>query len=347
MGVFAVATREEKAHDSVFPADLAKVVQSGVSIELRAVRGDELVPRHCPGVQCAAQVAARCNILRPQIQCGTLLRDTPGPQPIDEHPESIVDGCRLVDALQLNRHGSSVPRPGADALRSVADPTTLNEEHRRTDMSEQPPRHRVIDPSILYTGTPVMLIGTCNPDGSANLAPASSYWALEKIMVIGLEAEGQSIDNVVATEQLTVNFPPPSLWRAVEAIADTTGRDPVPAPKAAQYRHVSDKFRAAGLTPVASELVAPPRVAECDLQVEAAVRRVTSGVGPYHIVEAEAIRVHAAEGIIVPGTEHIDPRTWRPTIYSFRHYFDLGDEQGHRPGSDVAGHRPPSQAQQQ
>ena len=31
-----------------------------------------------------------------------------------------------------------------------------------------------IEPAILYFGTPVVLIGTCNEDGSYNLAPMSS-----------------------------------------------------------------------------------------------------------------------------------------------------------------------------
>ena len=34
----------------------------------------------------------------------------------------------------------------------------------------------IIEPAILYFGTPVVLIGTCNEDGSCNLAPMSSAW---------------------------------------------------------------------------------------------------------------------------------------------------------------------------
>ena len=194
-----------------------------------------------------------------------------------------------------------------------------------------------IRPSILYVGTPVMLIASQNPDGTANLAAASSYWALGQMLVIGLEDGGQTIDNVLARPELTVNFPQPELWEAVEAIGDTTGKNPVPAAKTPRYRHVADKFAAAGLTPQNSETVNPPRVAQCALQLEAIARRITPGLGDYHLVEAEVTRVHAAPEIVVPGTEYIDPRTWRPMIYSFRHYFGLGTEHGHRPTSDIAG----------
>ena len=204
-------------------------------------------------------------------------------------------------------------------------------------MTDARPDHLVIRPAILYTGTPVMLIASRNPDGTDNLAAASSYWALGPMLVIGLEGGGQTIDNVLATGELTVSFPQPSLWRAVEAIGDTTGKDPVPEGKRPRYRHVADKFAAAGLTPQPSEAVAPPRVAECALQLEAVVRRATPGVGDYHMVEAEVVRVHAAPEIVVPGTDHIDPRAWQPTIYSFRHYFGLGAEHGFRPTSDVVG----------
>jgi len=199
------------------------------------------------------------------------------------------------------------------------------------------PSHLTIHPSTLYVGTPAMLLGSRGSDGTDNLAPASSYWALGSMLVIGLEDGGRTIENVVARPELTVNFPQPELWRAIEAIGDATGRDPVPAGKTPRYRHVADKFAAAGLTPQASEVVAPPRVAECALQLEAVVRRITPGLEDYSIVEAEVVRVHAAPEIVLDGTEVVDPRAWRPTIYAFRHYFGLGAEHGHRPSSDLAG----------
>ena len=97
------------------------------------------------------------------------------------------------------------------------------------------PRHVTIHPSVLYVGTPVILVGTQNPDGSANLAPASSYWALGQMLALGLEADGQSVANVLERPELTVSFPSPELWRSVEALGDVTGRSPVPDGKAARF----------------------------------------------------------------------------------------------------------------
>jgi flavin reductase (DIM6/NTAB) family NADH-FMN oxidoreductase RutF len=191
--------------------------------------------------------------------------------------------------------------------------------------------HVVVRPRVLYVGTPVLLLATENPDGSCNLAPASSYWALGQLICLGIEAGGQTLDNLLARPGFTVSFPSPHLWRAVERIADVTGRSPVPAAKADRYRHEPDKFALAGLTAQASDLVVPPRVAECDLQFEAEVRRATPGLGDYHLVEAEVLRVHARPTILTADGEHIDPAAWQPTIFNFRHYYALGEAHGRRP----------------
>ncbi len=189
--------------------------------------------------------------------------------------------------------------------------------------------HRVIDPSVLYVGTPVYLVGTRNHDGSPNLAPASSHFALGRMIVLGLEEGGQSLDNVRRHPELTVNFPSAEQWVHVERLAGVTGKDPVPAEKAAQYTFEPRKFERAGLTCAAAELVDAPRAAEAPLQLEARVRRVTPGIqGVYGIVEAEVVRVHAARGITVEGTDHLDPATWNPLIYSYRHFYGKGPEVG-------------------
>jgi flavin reductase (DIM6/NTAB) family NADH-FMN oxidoreductase RutF len=148
--------------------------------------------------------------------------------------------------------------------------------------------------------------------------------------VLGLGAAGQSAGNLAERPDLVVNLPDPALWRAVERLAPLTGRDPVPAHKADRFRYEPAKFAAAGLTPVPAELVRPPRVAECPLQLEARAARVRPAAdGSFVVVEADVLRVHAAADVVVPGTDHVDPARWQPLIYNFRHYFGLGAELGH------------------
>lgn len=211
------------------------------------------------------------------------------------------------------------------------------------DDGPRAPAHRVIDPSVLYVGTPAYLVVTRSGGGQVNLAPASSHYALGRMLVLGLEHEGQSLANLHEFGELTVNFPSSDLWPHVERLAGVTGRNPVPAAKAGSYQYVADKFAHAGLHSEPSELVGPPRVRECPLQFEGIVRRITSALGAkgsddggFSMVEVEVVRVHAAPELIVDGTNHIDPRAWHPLIYSFRHFFERGAELGWTRKSGVA-----------
>ena len=113
--------------------------------------------------------------------------------------------------------------------------------------------HATIDPKILYFGTPVVLLSTENDDGTANLAPMSSAWALGHVVVLGMGASSQTAHNLAARPDVVINLPGPGLWDAVERLAPTTGRTPVPEAKKGVFRHEADKFGVAGLTPVPSE----------------------------------------------------------------------------------------------
>ncbi|UBU08730.1 flavin reductase family protein [Nonomuraea gerenzanensis] len=190
--------------------------------------------------------------------------------------------------------------------------------------------HVTIEPSILYFGTPVVLLTTENPDGTFNLAPMSSAWALDRVIVLGLGEEGQSARNLAERPELVINLPAPHQWEAVERLAPLTGRFPVPDTKHAGCRFEPDKFGAAGLRPEPSDGVRPPRVAECPLQFEARAQRVRRDASAsFVIVEALVTAVHADPRLVVPGTQHVDPAAWSPLIYNFRHYFGLGPQLGH------------------
>lgn len=190
--------------------------------------------------------------------------------------------------------------------------------------------HVAVRPKILYFGTPVLLISTENEDGSFNLAPISSGWALGTSLMLGLGYGSKSFENLKRTGECVVNLPPPELWPAVEKLAPLTGKNPVPPYKAETFRYERDKFAAAGLTPIQSEQVRPPRVLECPLQLEGRVRSMQPLGGPQGsagALEVEVLQVWAHPGIVL-GPHHIDPAAWSPLIYNFRHYFGLGPELG-------------------
>jgi flavin reductase (DIM6/NTAB) family NADH-FMN oxidoreductase RutF len=191
--------------------------------------------------------------------------------------------------------------------------------------------HLTIEPSILYFGTPVALISTLNEDGTANLAAMSSCWALGYSVVLGLGCGGKTLANMQRHGECVISLPSPELWANVERLAPLTGADPVPASKQDTFRFEPDKFGAAGLTPVASELVQPPRVAECPLQLEAEVSAIHAPKGAdrsFAMVETHVLRVHAAASIVHPGTHHVDTAAWSPLLYVFRHYIGGGDDLG-------------------
>ncbi|HEY1684532.1 MAG TPA: flavin reductase family protein [Tepidisphaeraceae bacterium] len=194
--------------------------------------------------------------------------------------------------------------------------------------------HKTIEPSILYFGTPVVLVSTISAAGATNLTPLSSAWALGWTLVLGFEETTKGIANLKQTHQCVVNVPSPDLWQHVERLAPLTGNDPVPPHKASKFRYCSDKFAAAGLTPVPAECVKPPRVLECPIQFEAQLENVHPLADPgkhYPValaaVEVRVLRVHVDEKLI-KGDHHIDPARWSPLIYNFRHYFGLGAELG-------------------
>lgn len=113
----------------------------------------------------------------------------------------------------------------------------------------------------------------------------------------------------------------------MERLAPLTGMNPVPPYKRHLFRYEKDKFGVSGFTPIPSQVVAPPRVAECRLQIESRVCQVYPLGDATWIVVVEAVRVHAHRDIVA-GPNHVDPRAWRPLIYNFRHYFELGRELG-------------------
>ncbi len=190
---------------------------------------------------------------------------------------------------------------------------------------------RIIEPKILYFGTPVALVSSLNEDGSTNLAPMSSFWALGWTLMLGVLDETKTAENLARHSECVVNLPAPEMWPNVEKLAPLTGKNPVPKLKMKQFRFETDKFKAAGLTPMPSELVKPARCRECPVQMEARVTRLhrmdgekLKQLGGGVAAEVEIVRVHVAEEFI-SGESYIDPAKWSPLIYNFRHYFRLAE----------------------
>jgi flavin reductase (DIM6/NTAB) family NADH-FMN oxidoreductase RutF len=197
--------------------------------------------------------------------------------------------------------------------------------------------HINVEPSILYFGTPVVLLSSLNDDGSPNIAPMSSVWWLGWNCMLGLGAKGHTAENLLREKECVLNLPSAAMVQSVNKLARLTGSDPVPPHKQAMgYRYEKNKLAIAGLTATPSELVSPPRIDECPVQLEA-VLETTHPFGsrpdkpPTALAfEMRVVRAHIDESILVPGkTDHVDPDKWRPLLMSFCQFYGLGKRAGH------------------
>jgi flavin reductase (DIM6/NTAB) family NADH-FMN oxidoreductase RutF len=109
----------------------------------------------------------------------------------------------------------------------------------------------------------------------------------------------------------------PRLVKSVDRRALTTATNPVPGTKLRRgYRFERDKFELAGLTPMASETIAAPRVLECAVQLGAKVAAAINGLAEnddtvrrrIDILEARIQRVFLNESILMDGEpDQADP----------------------------------------
>lgn len=193
--------------------------------------------------------------------------------------------------------------------------------------------HRTIEPAILYFGTPVALVSSLNEDGSPNVAPMSSAWWLGWSCLLGFGARSQTPANILRTGECVLNLPSVDEVAAVDRLARLTGSNPVPPHKVAMgYRFEPDKLGVAGLTPEESAVVAPPRIRECPVQLEAVLENAhpiaasdPDRKGNLIALEVRIVRVHVEERLLLPGHENrIDPDAWRPLLMSFCQFYGLG-----------------------
>jgi flavin reductase (DIM6/NTAB) family NADH-FMN oxidoreductase RutF len=183
----------------------------------------------------------------------------------------------------------------------------------------------------MYFGTPVVLITTCNEDGTANLAPMSSAWWLKSSCMLGLSTRGKTFDNLERERECVLNLPSSEMVSAVDRLALTTGKYPVPEYKQQiGVQYVPDKFGRARLTPIESQSVRPPRVAECPVQLEAVVENIQnfeSSDSYLASIEVRVVRSYFHEEILNQEKRHyVDTDKWKPLIMSFCEFYGVGNK---------------------
>ena len=195
--------------------------------------------------------------------------------------------------------------------------------------------HITSQPSILYFGTPVVLISTKNENDTDNLAPMSSIFWLGWRCMIGLAAASKTTQNLLRDKQCVLNLPSVDQAHAVNLLAKTTGSNPVPEGKLLKgHRYVQDKFGIAGFKKQSSQTVEPPRVKECPVQMEAvveAIHKLAEGdpeqQGRIITFELRIQKIYIEEDILMDDNPNrVDPDKWKPLIMSFQQFYTLGDK---------------------
>ena len=193
--------------------------------------------------------------------------------------------------------------------------------------------HRTSEPSILYFGTPVVLITSENDNGSYNLAPISSAFWLGWRCIIGIGSNTQTATNLIKKRECVLNLPSINEVDVVNNLALLTGQNPVPPRKKLKgYRYEPKKFEVAGVTPMKSDVVSVPSVKECPVHMEAIVTAIHA-IGEDEetlrnrilSIELKIVKIRLEENILrSDDINHVDPDKWRPLMMSFQEFYGFG-----------------------
>ena len=155
---------------------------------------------------------------------------------------------------------------------------------------------------------PIAFVSTVDAAGNRNLAPFSYFTACSSNPPVvcfctsvrsGPRPHKDTLENIRATGELVVNI-------VSEEIAEQMNLCSAEVPPEV------DEFELSGLTPLASDLVKPPRVAESKVQMECRLRQilvVSEEPGGGSLVLGDVLRFHIEEALLddQKGGYKIDP----------------------------------------
>lgn len=145
---------------------------------------------------------------------------------------------------------------------------------------------------------PIAFVSTIGADGVYNVAPFSFFTLMSMHpTIVGFSigrrrgAKKDTLVNIEFTKDYVINVVSEAI---AQAMNQTSG----------DYPSSVDEFKETGLTPVASDLVKPPRVAESPIQLECRLMQIMEfGAAPriHNFVIGEVLRVHVLDDLVVDG----------------------------------------------
>ena len=151
---------------------------------------------------------------------------------------------------------------------------------------------------------PIMLVGTYDGDGKPNIATIA--WAgicnADPVLVgLAVRPTRHTHSAIIARKSFTISIPPQSMAETVDFAGLATGRK-------------VDKFAVAGLTPVASDVVDAPYVAECPVVLECTLSQQLELPSHTYFI-AEVLDIKADQDCLAASGEHPDMMKFMPMAY--------------------------------
>jgi flavin reductase (DIM6/NTAB) family NADH-FMN oxidoreductase RutF len=151
---------------------------------------------------------------------------------------------------------------------------------------------------------PIALVSTVSPNGTFNLAPFSFFTVVcadPPVLCISVSRRAQgahkdTLANIEATGEFVINI----VSEEFAAQMNITSGD---------YPPEVDEFSLAGLTPVKSDLVKPPRVGQSKVNFECKLTNnvlVSDRPGGSNLVLGEAVCIHVDDGVLEGNRIHPD-----------------------------------------
>jgi flavin reductase (DIM6/NTAB) family NADH-FMN oxidoreductase RutF len=164
-----------------------------------------------------------------------------------------------------------------------------------------PAQHQAADMYKLMIGLivprPIAFVSSLDADGVRNLAPFSYFTGCSTNPLVvcfcsavrsGPRPHKDTYENIKATGEFVVNI-------VSEEIAEQMNKTSAEVPPDV------DEFVLSGLTPVASDLIKPPRVAESKVQMECRLRQfvaVSEKPGGGILVLGDVLRIHILDSLM-------------------------------------------------
>ncbi len=149
-----------------------------------------------------------------------------------------------------------------------------------------------------------VLITTCDQSGKPDVATFSFFMPVSfepKYVAFAVAPQRLTFANLQEVKEFVVNVPTAEMLSKVWVCGSVSGRE-------------ADKFKLAGLTPLPSEKVKPPRIKECPVQLECVVKWMGE-FGDHWLVVGKVV------------AEHVERTDFEPLLhYSGKRFFKTGEK---------------------